>query len=86
MLVPDQARRPRSNSKVFPHYQLPQGLFSISSSLRLFSSRCSRGLLLAGTAHQLRSSMAGGVRMIFLLPIPSAVLMAVLAEPITRLV
>ena len=39
-----------------------------------------------GARDDLRRTMANGVRMISLLLIPSAVLMAVLAEPITRLV
>ena len=39
-----------------------------------------------GATDDLRSTMANGVRQVALLLIPSAVLMAVLAEPITRLV
>jgi putative peptidoglycan lipid II flippase len=81
-LVSDQA--PAAIDKAFRIYQLPQGLFSISIATILFP-------LLArfatrGARDDLRRTMAGGVRQICLLLIPSAVLMAVLAEPITRVV
>jgi putative peptidoglycan lipid II flippase len=81
-LVSDQA--PAAIDKAFRIYQLPQGLFSIAIATILFptlSRFAARGAL-----GDLRRTMANGVRQVCLLLIPSAVLMAVLAEPITRLV
>ena len=81
-LVSDQA--PAAIDKAFRIYQLPQGLFSISIATVLFPT-LSR-FAARGATDDLRRTMANGVRQIALLLIPSAVLMAVLAEPITRLV
>ena len=81
-LVSDQA--PAAIDKAFRIYQLPQGLFSISIATILFPT-LSR-FAARGAHDDLRRTMANGVRQICLLLIPSAVLMAVLAEPITRLV
>ncbi len=81
-LVSDQA--PAAIDKAFRIYQLPQGLFSISIATILFPT-LSR-LAARGARDDLRRTMGNGVRQIFLLLIPSAVAMAVLAEPITRLV
>ncbi len=80
-LVSDEA--PAAIDKAFRIYQLPQGIFSISIATILFplmSRYAARG-----ARDDLRRTMAGGVRQICLLLIPSAVAMAVLAEPITRL-
>lgn len=77
------AQAPAAIDKAFRIYQLPQGLFSIAIATILFpvlSRFAARG------AHDdLRRTMANGVRQICLLLIPSAVAMAVLAHPITRL-
>ena len=81
-LVSDQA--PAAIDKAFRIYQLPQGLFSISIATILFPT-LSR-FAARGARDDLRRTMANGVRQICLLLIPSAVAMAVLAEPITRLV
>jgi putative peptidoglycan lipid II flippase len=81
-LVSDQA--PAAIDKAFRIYQLPQGLFSISIATILFPVLAR--FATRGARDDLRRTMAGGVRQICLLLIPSAVLMAVLAEPITRLV
>jgi putative peptidoglycan lipid II flippase len=81
-LVSDQA--PAAIDKAFRIYQLPQGLFSISIATILFPT-LSR-FAARGARDDLRRTMGNGVRQIFLLLIPSAVAMAVLAEPITRLV
>ncbi|MEX1140782.1 MAG: murein biosynthesis integral membrane protein MurJ [Thermoleophilaceae bacterium] len=81
-LVSDQA--PAAIDKAFRIYQLPQGLFSISIATVLFPTLSK--LAARGMRDDLRATMANGVRQILLLLIPSAVLMAVLAEPITRLV
>ncbi len=75
---------PAAIDKAFRIYQLPQGLFSISIATVLFPT-LSR-FAARGAHDDLRRTMANGVRQIALLLIPSAVLMAVLAEPITRLV
>ena len=79
-----QEEAPAAIDKAFRIYQLPQGLFSISIATILFPT-LSR-LAARGDTADLRRTMANGVRQILLLLIPSAVLMAVLAEPITRLV
>jgi putative peptidoglycan lipid II flippase len=81
-LVSDQA--PAAIDKAFRIYQLPQGLFSIAVATILFPTM-SR-FAARGARDDLRRTMGNGVRQICLLLIPSAVLMAVLAEPITRLV
>jgi putative peptidoglycan lipid II flippase len=81
-LVSDQA--PAAIDKAFRIYQLPQGLFSISIATVLFPTLSK--LAARGMRDDLRATMANGMRQILLLLIPSAVLMAVLAEPITRLV
>ena len=81
-LVSDEA--PAAIDKAFRIYQLPQGLFSIAIATILFPTM-SR-FAARGARDDLRRTMGNGVRQICLLLIPSAVLMAVLAEPITRLV
>jgi putative peptidoglycan lipid II flippase len=81
-LVREEA--PAAIDKAFRIYQLPQGLFSISIATILFPTLAK--LAARGQTDDLRATMANGVRQICLLLIPSAVLMAVLAEPITRLV
>jgi putative peptidoglycan lipid II flippase len=81
-LVSEQA--PAAIDKAFRIYQLPQGLFSISIATILFPTLAR--LAARGERDDLRRTMSGGVRQIFLLLIPSAVIMGVLAEPITRLV
>jgi len=80
-LVSEQA--PAAIDKAFRIYQLPQGLFSISIATILFPTLAK--LAARGATDDLRATMGNGVRQISLLLIPSAVLMAVLAEPITRL-
>jgi putative peptidoglycan lipid II flippase len=81
-LVSDSA--PAAIDKAFRIYQLPQGLFSISIATILFPT-LSR-FAARGARDDLRRTMGNGVRQICLLLIPSAVAMAVLAEPIVRLV
>jgi putative peptidoglycan lipid II flippase len=81
-LVSDQA--PAAIDKAFRVYQLPQGLFSISIATILFPT-LSR-FAARGAHGDLRRTMGNGMRQICLLLIPSAVAMAVLAEPIIRLV
>jgi putative peptidoglycan lipid II flippase len=81
-LVSEQA--PAAIDKAFRIYQLPQGLFSIAIATILFPTLAR--FAARGATDDLRRTMANGVRQICLLLIPSAVIMAVLAEPITRLV
>jgi putative peptidoglycan lipid II flippase len=81
-LVSEQA--PAAIDKAFRIYMLPQGIFSIAIATILFptlSRFAARGAL-----DDMRRTMANGVRQIGLLLIPSAAILAVLAEPITRLV
>ena len=75
---------PAAIDKAFRVYMLPQGLFSVAIATILFptlSRYAARGAI-----GDLRRTMANGTRQILMLLIPSAALMAVLAEPITRLV
>ena len=78
-----QKEAPAAIDKAFRIYQLPQGIFSISIATILFPTLAR--LAARGATDEMRRTMANGVRQICLLLIPSAVLMAVLAEPITRL-
>jgi putative peptidoglycan lipid II flippase len=75
---------PAAIDKAFRIYQLPQGLFSISIATILFPTMAR--FAARGAIDDLRATMANGMRQVFLMLIPSAVLMAVLAVPITRLV
>jgi putative peptidoglycan lipid II flippase len=75
---------PAAIDKAFRIYQLPQGLFSIAVATILFQTMSRYAA--RGARDDLRRTMGTGVRQIAMLLIPSAVLMAVLAEPITRLV
>jgi putative peptidoglycan lipid II flippase len=81
-LVSEQA--PAAIDKAFRIYMLPQGLFSVAIATILFPT-LSRYAARADF-DSLRRTMGNGVRQIAMLLIPSAVIMAVLAEPITRLV
>ncbi len=81
-LVSEEA--PAAIDKAFRIYMLPQGLFSVAVATILFPT-LSR-FAARGAVDDLRATMANGVRAISLLLIPSAALIAVLAEPITRLV
>ena len=81
-LVSEEA--PAAIDKAFRIYMLPQGIFSVAIATVVFPT-------LARFAARreyadLRRTMANGMRQICLLLIPSAAFMAVLAEPITRLV
>jgi putative peptidoglycan lipid II flippase len=79
-----QEEAPAAIDKAFRIYMLPQGLFSVAIATILFPTLARYATRMDYDA--LRQTMANGVRQIALLLIPSAVLMAVLAEPITRLV
>ena len=75
---------PAAIDRAFRIYMLPQGLFSVAVATILFPT-LSR-FAARGDYADLRATMANGMRQICLLLIPSAAIMAVLAEPITRLV
>jgi putative peptidoglycan lipid II flippase len=75
---------PAAIDKAFRIYQLPQGLFSIAIATVIFPTM-SR-LATRGDINGLRRTMANGTRQVLLTLIPSAVIMMVLATPITRLV
>ena len=81
-LVSEEA--PAAIDKAFRIYTLPQGLFSVAIATILFPTLARYAA--RGDRDSLRRTMANGVRQVALLLIPSAVLMAVLAEPITRLI
>jgi putative peptidoglycan lipid II flippase len=81
-LVSNQA--PAAIDRAFRVYMLPQGIFSVAIATILFPT-LSR-FATRKDYDGLRSTMANGVRQIALLLIPSAVLMMVLAVPITRLI
>ncbi|HEX6713294.1 MAG TPA: murein biosynthesis integral membrane protein MurJ [Thermoleophilaceae bacterium] len=75
---------PAAIDRAFRIYMLPQGIFSVAIATILFPT------LSRFATHEdfegLRKTMANGVRLIAMLLIPSAVLMMVLAQPITRLI
>jgi putative peptidoglycan lipid II flippase len=75
---------PAAIDRAFRIYMLPQGIFSVAIATILFPtlSRFATRQDFEG----LRRTMANGVRLIALMLIPSAVLMIVLAQPITRLI
>ena len=75
---------PAAIEKAFRIYMLPQGIFSVALATVLFPT-LSRFAARADL-DDLRRTLANGVRQLFLLLIPSAAVLAVLAEPITRLV
>jgi putative peptidoglycan lipid II flippase len=79
-----QEEAPAAIDKAFRIYMLPQGLFSVAIATVVFPTLARYAA--RGARDDLRRTMANGVRQIALLLIPSAVIMAVLAEPITRLV
>jgi putative peptidoglycan lipid II flippase len=81
-LVSEEA--PSAIDKAFRIYMLPQGIFSVAIATVVFPT-LSRFAARKEYAD-LRATMANGVRQICLTLIPSAAFMAVLAEPITRLV
>ena len=81
-LVSDQA--PSAIDRAFRLYMLPQGIFSVAIATVLFPS-LSR-LAARRDRRGLRAASGTGVRQIALTLIPAAVITAVLAEPLTRLV
>jgi putative peptidoglycan lipid II flippase len=78
------AQAPRAIDAAFRIYMLPQGMFSVALATVLFPA------LSRFAAREdfdgLRNTLATGMRQIFLTLLPAAVLTAVLATPITRLI
>ncbi|MFL5779977.1 MAG: murein biosynthesis integral membrane protein MurJ [Thermoleophilaceae bacterium] len=75
---------PAAIDKAFRIYMLPQGIFSVAIATILFPTLAR--FAARGEYVDLRNTMANGMRQICLTLIPSAAFMAVLAEPITRLI
>jgi putative peptidoglycan lipid II flippase len=75
---------PAAIDRAFRVYMLPQGIFSVAIATILFPT-LSR-FATRKDYDGMRATMANGVRQITLMLIPSAVLMMVLAVPITRLI
>jgi putative peptidoglycan lipid II flippase len=75
---------PAAIDRAFRIYMLPQGIFSVAIATILFPT-LSR-FATRKDYDGLRSTMSNGMRLIALMLIPSAVLMMVLAVPITRLI
>jgi putative peptidoglycan lipid II flippase len=75
---------PRAIDAAFRIYMLPQGMFSVAVATVLFPA-LSR-LATRRDYEGLRAMAATGVRQIFLLLLPAAACMLVLAEPMTQLV
>jgi putative peptidoglycan lipid II flippase len=75
---------PAAIDRAFRVYMLPQGIFSVAIATILFPT-LSR-FATRKDYEGMRATMANGVRQITLMLIPSAVLMMVLAVPITRLI
>lgn len=74
----------RAIDAAFRLYILPQGVFSVAVSTVLFPA-ISR-LAARGDVPGIRGAVTDGTRQIFFLLIPSTVFLALLAEPITRMV
>ncbi len=75
---------PAAINDAFRIYMLPQGIFSVAVATVLFPT-LSR-MASARNPGGMRRTLGNGIRQINLMLIPSAALMAVLAEPITRVV
>jgi putative peptidoglycan lipid II flippase len=81
-LVSDQA--PRAIDNAFRIYMLPQGVFSVAVATVLFPTLSRQAA--RRDVRGMRRAVGIGMRQINLLLIPAAVLLMVLATPITRLV
>jgi putative peptidoglycan lipid II flippase len=75
---------PRAIDAAFRIYMLPQGMFSVAVATVLFPALAR--LATRRDLDGLRRLTATGVRQIFLLLLPAAACMLVLAEPMTRLI
>jgi putative peptidoglycan lipid II flippase len=78
---------PTAIQKAFLLYMLPQGMFSVAIATILFPtlSRHAADARVSGEYGAFRSTVSLGLRQIAFLLVPAAVVSAVLAEPIVRL-
>ena len=78
---------PTAIQKAFLLYMLPQGMFSVAIATILFPtlSRHAADARVTGAYGAFRSTVSLGLRQIAFLLVPAAVVSAVLAEPIVRL-
>ena len=74
---------PTAIQKAFLVYMLPQGMFSVAIATVLFPSLAR--FAARGDMSSFRSTVSNGLRQIVFLLVPAAVVSAVLAEPIIRL-
>ena len=83
----DATQAPTAIQKAFLIYMLPQGVFSVAIATVLFPtlSRQASAARESGDFTGFRSTVGSGLRQIAFLLIPAAVVSAVLAEPIVRL-
>src|SRR5436305_1172662 len=83
----DATQAPTAIQKAFLIYMLPQGIFSVAIATVLFPtlSRYASAARESGDFDGFRSTVASGLRHIAFLLIPAAVVSAVLAEPIVRI-
>ena len=83
----DGTQAPTAIQKAFLIYMLPQGVFSVAIATVLFPtlSRYASAARESGDFTGFRSTVGSGLRQIAFLLIPAAVVSAVLAEPIVRL-
>ena len=78
---------PTAIQKAFLIYMLPQGMFSVAIATVLFPtlSRYAADARASGRYEGFRDTVSAGLRQIAFLLVPAAVVSAVLAEPIVRL-
>jgi putative peptidoglycan lipid II flippase len=81
-LISEEA--PAAIDKAFRLYQLPQGIFSVAVATVLFPALAR--FANAGEYHNLRATLANGMRQILFVLVPAAAAILVLAEPMIRLV
>jgi putative peptidoglycan lipid II flippase len=83
----DPGLAPTAIQKAFLIYMLPQGVFSVAIATVLFPtlSRYALEARESGDFNDFRATVSSGMRQIAFLLVPAAVVSAVLAEPIVRL-
>jgi putative peptidoglycan lipid II flippase len=83
----DPGLAPTAIQKAFLIYMLPQGMFSVAIATVLFPtlSRYALEARESGDFNDFRDTVSSGMRQIAFLLVPAAVVSAVLAEPIVRL-
>jgi putative peptidoglycan lipid II flippase len=79
----DPALAPTAIDKAFRVYMLPQGVFSVAVATVLFPSLARAAA--RGDTPEFRRTVSLGLRQIAFLLVPASVVVAVLAEPIVRL-